>query len=234
MLTRWEEYVIQTRDQHGRFPGPASLAMRAGFLHRPVVNEYAALLKKWLLQIGIKESAFKKRTYQLSLHCDVDTALYWPSRFSIVNRVLFQLVKQRTISGAWNEIREFVAFRGGEGFYSRPNNHRRDPYDTYDTLMDLAEKNGIKACFCFLVADGHKLDDNQMLHVPHVKKIFHHIRQRGHNTGIHFSYRTADGEQLMIDESKQYQTETSLQPTNAGSISRCSVPGTGVHGKVRV
>jgi len=227
MLTRWEEYVDQTRDQHGRFPAPASLAMRAGFLHRPVVNEYAVLLKKWLLQLGIKESAFKKRTYQLSLHCDVDTALYWPSKFSIVNKVLFQLVKQHTFSGAWNEIRQFIAFHGGVGFYSRPEKDRRDPYDTYDKLMDLAEKRSTKACFCFLVDGEHALDDKQMLHVPHVRRIFDHIRQRGHDTGIHFSYRTADDAKLMQDESKQYQTKTGLQPANARQhFLRCSVPGT--------
>src|SRR5579871_2656347 len=34
MLTRWEEVVIQQRDEHERFPAEQSLAFRYGFLNR--------------------------------------------------------------------------------------------------------------------------------------------------------------------------------------------------------
>ncbi len=39
MLTRWEEYVLPDRDQHGRFPANASLSVKYDFHDRPVVNE---------------------------------------------------------------------------------------------------------------------------------------------------------------------------------------------------
>jgi hypothetical protein len=71
MLTRWEEYVCQTRDAHGRFPAYASLAYRAGFLHRPVVNEYAEMLWTMLSRLGCKQKR-KARRFELVLTHDVD------------------------------------------------------------------------------------------------------------------------------------------------------------------
>ena len=45
MLTRWEEYVNRTRDNHNRFQATASLAYKQGFLDRPIVNEYIEEVK---------------------------------------------------------------------------------------------------------------------------------------------------------------------------------------------
>jgi hypothetical protein len=54
LLSRYEEYVRRdVRDSHGRFPGKQSLPAQAGFIHRPVVDEYGCLLRKWLRAVGI-------------------------------------------------------------------------------------------------------------------------------------------------------------------------------------
>ena len=49
LLTRYEEIVRRTeRDDHGRFPGKLSLPFRAGFIERPIVEEYGVLVRQWL------------------------------------------------------------------------------------------------------------------------------------------------------------------------------------------
>jgi len=48
-------YLRHERDQLGRFPGKSSLAYRAGFLHRPIVDEYGYALREILLSSGIAE-----------------------------------------------------------------------------------------------------------------------------------------------------------------------------------
>ncbi len=54
LVSRYEEMVRRdARDCHGRFPGRESFPFRAGFLDRPVVEEYAALLRSWLGEVGI-------------------------------------------------------------------------------------------------------------------------------------------------------------------------------------
>ena len=48
MLTRWEESFGMDEDKHGRFPAGKALAVKKGFILQPVVDEYVALLKKWI------------------------------------------------------------------------------------------------------------------------------------------------------------------------------------------
>jgi hypothetical protein len=48
MLTRYEEVLINERDQWGAFPAFASLAHKEGYLDYPIVNEYIELLWRWI------------------------------------------------------------------------------------------------------------------------------------------------------------------------------------------
>ncbi|WP_311551843.1 DUF7033 domain-containing protein [Porphyromonas endodontalis] len=56
LVSRYEEMYRRTeRDAYGRFPGKKSLPYRAGFLHRPIVEEYGEQLRS-LLQSAFRES----------------------------------------------------------------------------------------------------------------------------------------------------------------------------------
>jgi hypothetical protein len=50
-LSRWEEQVSDDRDIYGRFPSAASVAVRDGFLSRPVVDEYGFALEQALMHL---------------------------------------------------------------------------------------------------------------------------------------------------------------------------------------
>ena len=71
MLTRYEEACLAVRDEFNRFPACASLAKRASFLERPIINEYLEILWACLrrLQPGLMR---KPREYQLIVSHDVD------------------------------------------------------------------------------------------------------------------------------------------------------------------
>ncbi len=54
LISRYEEvYRRKERDTYGRFPGKSSLPYRAGFLHRPIVDEYGEALRQILLEEGV-------------------------------------------------------------------------------------------------------------------------------------------------------------------------------------
>jgi peptidoglycan/xylan/chitin deacetylase (PgdA/CDA1 family) len=61
----------------------------------------------------------------------------------------------------------------------------RDPFDTFDRLMDESERRGLRATFFFL-ADGsiYSLDD------PKIRKLLKRIHVRGHELGLHGGYET--------------------------------------------
>ena len=56
LISRYEEmYRRSERDSYGRFPGKSSLPYRAGFLHRPIIDEYGEALRQIILETGIAE-----------------------------------------------------------------------------------------------------------------------------------------------------------------------------------
>ena len=73
LLTRYEELLYRDlRDEHGRFPGRVSLPCRAGFIDRPVVDEYGKLIRKWLNQNGVQTNERMPSIRQINLTHDVD------------------------------------------------------------------------------------------------------------------------------------------------------------------
>ena len=74
LISRYEEMVRRgLRDEHGRFPGKESLPYRAGFLHRPIVDEYRMLLHRWLRQSRLRVPEVKKQIRKIYLTHDVDS-----------------------------------------------------------------------------------------------------------------------------------------------------------------
>lgn len=56
LMSRYEEMTHRgVRDGYGRFPGRQSLPYRAGFLHRPIVDEYGAALRRLLQEQGVMD-----------------------------------------------------------------------------------------------------------------------------------------------------------------------------------
>jgi len=96
MLTRWEEYVNQNRDEHNRFPAYESLAYKQSFLDRPIVNEYVEELKEMLLELD-DSLVFKKREFELVLTHDVDSLYMWKSWKQIFRVALVDIVKRRRL-----------------------------------------------------------------------------------------------------------------------------------------
>ncbi|MDZ7795655.1 MAG: hypothetical protein U5N56_00795 [Candidatus Marinimicrobia bacterium] len=72
MLSRWEEYINKTRDNHNRFPSHESVAGKYSFLNRPVVNEYAEFLYNMLKHLGPTEKRRnRKLSFKLTHYVDV-------------------------------------------------------------------------------------------------------------------------------------------------------------------
>ena len=78
LLTRYEEIRKRNiRDEHGRFPGKQSLPYKSGFLHRPIVDEYGKLLRKWLREARVSKAIDPQpEIKKIWLTHDVDAPYY--------------------------------------------------------------------------------------------------------------------------------------------------------------
>ena len=73
LLSRYEEYLPHVRDVHERFTAAQSIAMKHGFLEKPVVDVWAfQLLTK--LKEKFPDYAYETRSYSHITTIDVDNA----------------------------------------------------------------------------------------------------------------------------------------------------------------
>lgn len=186
MLTRWEEFVSKERDRHGRFPAEMSLACKAGFLDRPVVNEYAELLRLMFGRLGWQPPRPKRR-FNMTVTCDVDRPRLW---WAAADRL-------RTLGGC---ILRRGDFREA-GFWLKNHIFRqKDPYDVFDEWLDLFEKNGLTGYFNFLGKRPPSSDCWYPLEHPFVVNLIRKLAARGHTTGFHPSYEAFGNAELFRQE----------------------------------
>jgi hypothetical protein len=188
MLTRWEEYVNNEKDVYNRFLAKYSVAHKNNFLCRPVVNEYVEMLWNMLLFLKINIDR-KKLNYQLVLTHDVDQP-YWSQR-NIFKKVCKDLLTKKNINYITNSIDVYIKSK---------KNIELDPYNNYDYLMDLSEKNNVKSHFFFTSANKSKFDIGYKINSNIIKNLIKHIEERDHIVGFHPGYYSYNNEEIWKKE----------------------------------
>jgi len=193
MLSRWEEYVNKNRDSHNRFPATESLAFKEGFLDRPIVNEQIEKLKNMLLELD-SSIKFREKEFQLILTHDVDNLYFWKSKKQLLRIVVGDILKRKNLVLAYRRIKEYMAVKSGK---------IKDPFDTFDWLMDRSEEIGVKSRFYFMSAGVTQYDNNYKIDEPKALELIEKIKKRGHIIGIHPSYNA-------YNDSMQFQKEREI------------------------
>ena len=189
MLTRWEEYVNMRIDKHGRFLGRDSIAFKYQFLQRPVVNEYAEFLWNMLLSLSPQQER-EQHDYQLIFTHDIDKIFYRGTKYIAL---LGDILKRRD----WARMKKRLNYL-----------FLKNPYDTFDFLMDHSERKGCVSRFYFMASARIKdvQDDSAYWSSGKFKKIVEKIKARGHVIGFHPGYLTyRDGacwrnEKLLLEQ----------------------------------
>jgi hypothetical protein len=180
MLTRYEELVVADRDRYGRFPAASSIASRAGFLGVPIVDAYVELL--WdALQRAWPRLRRRPRAFEVVLTHDVDDPLATLDHSPpvVVRQLAGDLVRRRDPRLASRRLR------------SLPGDRRLDPHNTFDFLMDVSERHGLRSAFYFLAhRDQRPRDGRYLFEHPWVRSLIGHIGRRGHEVGFHPSFST--------------------------------------------
>jgi hypothetical protein len=203
MLTRWEEYVHPARDEHDRFPGVESTAAKNNFLPRPIVNEYLELLRNMLKYSGCKGSR-QTRQFKIFPTHDVDHIRYWKNPGQLVRLMGGDLLRRKNLQLAYNHAREYFRVKTGK---------QKDPYDTFDDLMDLSEQAGLRSYFFFMAGGTSQYDRRYPVKSGAVKERIRRIQRRGHEIGIHPGYNTYENPVLLEHELKRLQEVSPMKIT---------------------
>lgn len=187
LLSRYEEYLPQEKDEYGRYAYQNSLAYREKFLDIPLVNYwinyFRGKLKERFPSLVIKTSTFLfLPTYDIDIAWSYKHKGWWRQLGGFA-RLLFK--------GQFRGIGERIAVLRGKA---------KDPFDAYGWMNQLHERYKLKPYYFFLLADkSGKYDKNISPADPAMKKLIedHIIR---YPTGIHPSWQSGDDERLLQKE----------------------------------
>jgi len=150
LLSRYEEYQPHVPDAFGRFSFRSSLAFKHNFLDQPVVDIWAYKLRD-ALKIRFPSMVFPNRVFQVQPIIDVPLAYQYKYQGSV-----------RTVNGILNDL---IHFRFSF-LYARLlvlMNFRKDPFDSFNYLINKQKKFKRRFIVTFLVGKYSTYDNNLSL-----------------------------------------------------------------------
>lgn len=190
LISRYEEMMRRNyRDEHGRFPGHDSLSYKGGFIHRPIIDEYRLLLRRWLKEIDRKIPDIPKGIRKINLTHDVDAPFLYRSWKGMVRHFR-------------DHRKLFGALRAKFGSV------KNDPYYTFPFLFEqdrlLVDALGPKKVdiLYFIKAGGDRPQDKPHYN-PHrgdVRKLIDKIKKEQATIGLHSSYQAGEEPSLIRKE----------------------------------
>lgn len=198
LITRYEEMIRrETRDEHGRFPGKESLPYKAGFIHRPIVEEYGLYLRNKFRQLGINLPKEKQGVKQVYLTHDIDSPFYCRSWRNVMREVF----SGRNIITA---------------FKNKADKLENDPYFTFPWIFSenkrLEKAIGKNRCktICFFKAGGNTVQDKPVYNLTSndMKHLFAFCNKHQAEIGLHSSYQAGIEPDLIVKENKRLEAAT--------------------------
>ncbi len=213
MLVRVEEIGRTDLDEHQRFPAISSHAYKHGYVDRPVVDEWIHILGQ-VIQRQWPGVALKRHQFQMRVSHDVDApSLYAFKPWNTIARMMAgHLIKRRDLNAFFSAPYVKLA--------TRTKLTTKDPYNTFDWLMDVSEANGLRSAFYFICGRTQPSKDaDYELEHPVMRNLLRHIHNRGHEVGLHPSYDTFQNPKLIKQEAdrlKRICTEEGIKQEEWG------------------
>jgi len=185
MLSRWEELITESYDRQGRFPEENACAVKYGFIKKPIVHLYAEFIRSIAAKQGYNIQPI--HSFAVSLTHDIDYLYKWGKPIDFIKTCCGDIFKRLSVR----------AFKSSIAFRKRGD----DPYDTYNKLIDLSEKNGHRSTFYLLYSKTNewKITTNKGA------EILSKIVQSDHTIGIHSNYFLEKDVEKMQDDIAFYE-----------------------------
>lgn len=176
LVSRYEEYIPFIADEHHRFTAQESLLYRLKALDKPLVNIYAERLANLIFH-AYPKIEFKRPQYRFVNTIDIDNASAYRGKG------LF-----RTLGSYAKDLMQFK-FREIAARTRVLTGFEKDPFDTFDYLLDLQEKHGFQSIFFALFSRLGQYDRSLTRHSALLQRYLKGIGDFC-EVGLHPSYRS--------------------------------------------
>ncbi|MFU7516430.1 polysaccharide deacetylase family protein [Clostridium sp. HCS.1] len=192
MVSRYEEIIVQQKDNHERFLLESSIAYKFKFLNRPIVNEqmeFVMSLIKKLDEKMEKENKLGNKDFVFFLSHDIDSILKYRDKF--VRTIGNKILREKNIKASFETL---------SNYFKSLRSIEKDPFWKFDYLASIEEKYGISASYYFMSGgvtgkDNYYNIDNKLL-----REVFNRINKNCSEIGIHGSYNSYNDFNLLNSE----------------------------------
>lgn len=221
MLSRWEEMVVDTRDEHDRFPSTASVAYKQDFLDRPIVDEYAMILREWI-KVLLPDWDPDERSFSVKLSHDIDAIRRFNNGYSLVRTLGGDILKRCSLilayKSGWDALKEIITQKGSY-------------YINIYLLAELSKKYGLEESAFYFMADGPDrfragYDPRDTL----LQSVFNYLNENNFEIGFHPGYDTYGKPGLLYEEKVRLESAVGKKITGGRQhFLRFKVPETWQH-----
>lgn len=186
MVSCYAEYLPSKIDKYGRYRASQSMNFRGDFLEKPMVNLYSLAIKK-LLAERFPQLAFTTPRFKYLSTFDIDIA------YSYLGKGM-----KRTLGG-FAKAFLLSEFRDIQNRFRVLSGTRKDPYDTYDYMLQVCRDFDVETMFFIQVGDESSFDKN----IPHTNGRFKKLVKRLYHEstlGVHLSFRSHRASRIMETE----------------------------------
>jgi hypothetical protein len=174
LVSRYEEYLPYIKDRFGRFHASESMALKNGFLKKPLVNIWALEIGR-LLSGRYKEIKLPAKKFQHIPTIDVDIAYSYKLKglFRTTGAILRSLTKF-DFQAVSERVKVLTGFSD-------------DPFDSYSYQFDIHKRYDLKTLYFILFAAYDEYDKNIDVQNPGFHKLIRSLADYA-KVGIHPSY----------------------------------------------
>ena len=174
LVSRYEEYLSQERDQYGRFRAESTWMFKNGMLQKPLVNI-------WVKSLGIKLKSIypdlpvKQPKFTFIPTYDIDAA--WAYKHKGIYRTVGGFLKDLA-AGDMERIKERHQVLRGK---------RKDPFDSFDFQFELQKAFKINPIYFILCGEYDTNDKNISIRKPSFQALIKRLGDYA-DVGIHPSF----------------------------------------------
>lgn len=207
LITRYEEVIRRdVRDVHGRFPGKESLPYRAGFIDRPLIEEYGKLLRSQLREVCCNIPEPPEQIKKIYLTHDLDQIAHFRNIRGMMGGFLRGIKRPKEGQKA---LKSFFKGLRYDPWYTFPFLYKVD-----NELIGQIGKERSEAILFIRSGGGKRKEDrpfSNLLH-PDYKNLIRYSKRKGISLGLHSSYASGVEPYLIPDERKklEYHTRTNI------------------------
>ncbi len=193
LASRYEEFMRPERDEFGRFETRSAYTYRHGYGDRPLVEEYVGLLQGWLRELGLpieRRRMLRDHEFAVVLTHDLDQlTLGW------LESIFFEVRQfHRPHRSLYNIVRILADKTRGH-----------DPYWSFDAMLGLEERRGVRSSLYFLERTGQRMDARYDWHQDRFGPLFKRLRAGGWEVGLHGSYDSAGDERMLAGQRRRLE-----------------------------